>query len=139
MPHQSLDIGNRDGIDAGERFVQQHEGRVRGQRPGNFQPATLARQRNGGRLAQMGDVELGQRSLSLASCLALSFSWNSRTARMLSRPTGGKSRLPVEVANTAARRYIGMPVTSLAVDLDRAFIDRNEAGDHIEAEVLQWC
>ena len=42
MPHQILYVADRDRIDAGERLVQQHEGRLAGERSGDFAAAALA-------------------------------------------------------------------------------------------------
>jgi hypothetical protein len=41
MAHQLLNILDGDGVDACKRFVEQDEGRVRRQRPGNFATAAL--------------------------------------------------------------------------------------------------
>ena len=61
MPDQVADFAHRDGIDAGERLVQQDVGRMGGQAAGDFHPAALAaRQRDDGRVADMGDAEFGQ-------------------------------------------------------------------------------
>src|SRR5205085_7828310 len=47
VAHQYLDIADRDGIDAGEWFIEQHVIRAACQGPGNFDTATLAtRQRS---------------------------------------------------------------------------------------------
>ncbi len=39
---QIADIADRDGIDAGQRFVEQHEGRIRRQRPRDLDTPPLA-------------------------------------------------------------------------------------------------
>src|SRR5690606_33282031 len=41
VPDYPLNIEHGDGIDAGERFIQQHEPRVRGQGTGDLYPAAL--------------------------------------------------------------------------------------------------
>ncbi len=65
-----LDVADRDRVDAGEGLVEQHEGRLAGQRPGDLAaPALAARQRDRGRLAQAGDVELLEQRVELALAL----------------------------------------------------------------------
>ena len=61
MPHGVLDFFDRPGVDAGERFVQQHERGPRRQGPGDLAPAPFAtRQGDRGRLSLVGDAELFQ-------------------------------------------------------------------------------
>ena len=55
------DVGDGQGIDAGEGLVQQHEGRLAGQRPGDLHPPPLAAgERDRRRGAQVVDVQLLQ-------------------------------------------------------------------------------
>ncbi len=66
MPHQLLDITNRDRINASKGFIKQHEGRARRQGTGNFQSTTLtAGQRNSHRFPQMGDRKLFKQLIEL--------------------------------------------------------------------------
>ena len=68
MAHEILDVADRDRIDAGERLVEQHEGRIARQRAGDFAaPPLAARQRDRGRLAQPRDVEFLEQEFELAS------------------------------------------------------------------------
>ena len=54
-----LNVADGDRIDASERFVKQHEGRLAGKRAGDLASAPLAaRQRNRRRLAHARDIEL---------------------------------------------------------------------------------
>src|SRR5438874_4607219 len=56
-----LDVGDGDGIDAGERLVQQQVLRPRHQRPRDLQPPPLAARQRVGRIrGQRGQIELGQ-------------------------------------------------------------------------------
>ena len=64
MADQLADVVHRDGIDAGQRLIQQDVGWVGRQRAGDFDPAALAaRERNGRGVADMRDAELGQERL----------------------------------------------------------------------------
>ncbi len=42
MPYEVLDVADRDGIDAGEWFVEQYEGRFSGERARDFAAPPLA-------------------------------------------------------------------------------------------------
>ncbi len=57
--HDRLDVADGDGIDAGERFVQQEELGPRDQRPRDLEPAPLSTgQLVGTHVVQMGDGEI---------------------------------------------------------------------------------
>src|SRR5258708_23109562 len=75
-PNDALDVEHRDRVDAGERLVEQDEGRLGAERPGYFQsPPLTSRQRNRRMLAQVGDVQvleqLGEARLDLLGREAL--------------------------------------------------------------------
>src|SRR5690606_40653019 len=66
MAHELLNVGDGDGVYAGKGLVEQHEGRVAGERPRDLEPAPLAaRQGDRGRFAQMGDVEFLKKCVEL--------------------------------------------------------------------------
>src|SRR5262245_36238416 len=74
VAYELLDVGDSDGVNAGERLVEQHILRLAGERASDLEPSPLAAgKRDGGRLAQMGDVklveQLVERALSLLAVL----------------------------------------------------------------------
>ena len=137
MPHQIADFAHRDGIDAGQGFVQQDVGRMGRQGAGDFHPAALAaRQRDRRRVADMGDAELGQqrldrgfqpRRIGLRSVRRWRGYSVRRSGRGRSRPLAADSRCPSARGGTWAAGDI------MAVHLDRAGVGRDQAGDHVEA------
>src|SRR3546814_4922929 len=61
LPHQIADVGNGDGVDPGERLVEQDDGRGCRKRPSYFHPPPLApRQRHRRGLAQTLDMEIAK-------------------------------------------------------------------------------
>src|SRR6266545_4136171 len=72
MTHESADVVDGDGVDAGERLVEQHEGWARGEGARNLDAAALAaRQAHGRRRSEPGDTELLEQRVELELALAL--------------------------------------------------------------------
>ena len=137
VPDQLLNVGNGDRVDAGEGFVEQHEVGTAGQRPGDLQPAALAtRQGDGGRLAQVADVEFLEQRVEFAFALlpVLLDDLEHRADVGFHRQPAKDRRFLRQVADAEA----GPPVHRHgrdveAVDLDRALVDGHQAGHHVEA------
>ena len=86
MAHQLLDVADRDRIDAGERLVEQHEGRARGERAGDLDAAPLAARERASTAILRSRVMLNSSSSAVELLLALRLfgSTSSSTARMFS-------------------------------------------------------
>src|SRR3954471_18593772 len=70
VPDEVLDVADGDRVDAGEGLVEQHEGRIAGERPGDLAAAPLAaRQGDRRRRAQPRNVELLEQRIELALAL----------------------------------------------------------------------
>ncbi len=137
VPDELLDVGDGDRVDAGERLVEQHEVWPAGERTGDLQPATLAaRQRDGRRLAQMRDRELLQQFvealLALLSVLLGDLEYGADV--VLDGKAAEDRGLLRQVADAEPRAAVHRHRRDVvAVYLDRALVDRHEAGDHVEA------
>src|SRR5688572_7045902 len=71
VAHKRTNVVNGDGVDAGEGFVEQHEGRTRRERAGDLDSAPLAaRQPHRGRGPETGDAELIEKRVKLALTFA---------------------------------------------------------------------
>src|SRR5258706_4093829 len=105
-PNDALDVEHRDRVDAGERLVEQDEGRLGAERPGYFQAAPLATgERNRRMLAQVGDVQvleqLGEARLDLLGREALQL--EDRLHGLLHRQAAAHRGLLRQVGNAEAR------------------------------------
>src|SRR5260221_13828040 len=105
-PNEALDVEHRDRVDAGERLVEQDEGRLGAERPGYFQAAPLATgERNRRMLAQGGDVQvleqLGEARLDLLGRGALQL--EDRLHVLLHRQAAKHRVLLRQVGNAEAR------------------------------------
>src|SRR5258708_33175198 len=109
-PNDALDVEHRDRVDAGERLVEQDEGRLGAERPGYFQsPPLTSRQRNRRMLAQVGDVqvleELGEARLDLLGREALQL--EDRLHVPLPRQGANHRVLLRQVGDAEARATVG--------------------------------
>ena len=133
---QILDVADRDRIDAGERFVEQHVIRPRRQRARDLDAAPLAAgQRDRRRLAQARDVELVEQASSSASrffLLGLDH-FEHRADVLLDRQAAEDRGFLRQIADAEpgalVHRQLGDVV---AVELDGAVIRLDQAGDHVE-------
>src|SRR5579859_1688077 len=131
------DVGDRQRVDAGEGLVQQHEAGLRRERPGDFHAAALtARQRDGWRVAQVLDVQLfeefgdhGARALAVALA-QLDHSHDVFAHAHAAEDRGLLRQIAHAHAGALVHRLRG---DVLAVEVDRAIVRRDQAGDHVEA------
>ena len=112
MMNEKLDIADRDGIDSGEGFIEEHEGRSPRQGAGDFAAAAFpAGQRDGGCFAEPLDVKLFEQGFKFggASFLVGLNDFQNRANIILDaetaeiwRPPGGDSRSRAARAGTSA-------------------------------------
>ena len=136
VPHKVLNVADGDRVDAGEGLVEQHEGRLSGERARDFAaPPLAARQGDRRRAAQARDVELLQEQ------------FQHRFAR---RPVGlvdlqHRADVVLDIEAAEDRRFLrqvadaeprplehGQAGDVVAVQLDRALVRFDEADDHVE-------
>src|SRR5438067_5004172 len=136
-PNDALDVEHRDRVDAGERLVEQDERRLGAERARDLEaPALAARERDGGVLAQVGDVqvfqELGEARLDLLAREALQL--EDRLHVLLHRQAAEHRVLLRQVGDAQARAPVDRQVRELGlVEVDVAGVDRNQPDDHVEA------
>src|SRR5688572_3639529 len=136
-PNDALDVEHGDRVDAGKGLIQQDEGRSRAERARDLQPPSLSsRQRDGGMLAQVRDVEIleqfAQALLDLAGLKPLQL---EDGLHVLFYGEAPKHRVLLgQVGDSQARAAVDRQVRELvAVEMDGAGVHRHEAHDHVEA------
>ena len=137
MLDQVADFAHRDGIDAGEGFVQQDVGRMRRQAARDFHAAALAaRQRHGRRVADMGDAEFRQQRFHHGfQPGAIGLQQFGGGADILFGGQAAEDRgFLRQVADAQPRAAIHRQLGHvMAVHFDRAGVGGDQAGDHVEA------
>ena len=129
-------VGDGQGVDAGEGFIQQHEGRLARERPGDLAaPPLAARQARGRGVAQVVDAQLFQQTAGLLGNggLAGVMQLHHRHDVVLDRHAAEDRGLLRQIAQTHAGALVhrlGRDV--LAVQPDGAAVRRDQAGDHVE-------
>ena len=131
------DVGDRQGIDAREGFVQEHVGGLGGQRPGDFHPAAFASgQGDGRRLAQVIDPQFRKESrysFPGAAPVRLAQLDHGHDV-LLHRHAPENGGLLRKVTEAHPRTLVhGLGGDLLAVQPDGALIGGDQAGDHVEA------
>src|SRR6185369_17288353 len=133
---QVLDVADRDRIDAGKGFVEQHVVRTRRQRARNLDAAALAAgQRDRRRFAQPRDVEfVEQRVELLLALLARGLDHFEHSADVLLDGEAAEDRgFLRQIADAEPRALIHRQLGDVvAVELDRAAIGLDQAGNHVE-------
>src|ERR1043165_8735133 len=136
-PYDALDVEHRDRVDAGEGLVEQDERRTRAERARDLQPAPLApRQRDRGVLAQVRDVQVLQQlhQARLDVGLRQALQLEDRLHVLLHREASKHRGLLRQVGDAQARAPVDRQMRELvAVEVDRARVDRHEPHDHVEA------
>src|SRR5215208_5524249 len=131
-----LDVADGDRVDAGEGLVEEHEGRLAGQRPGDLAaPALAARERDRRRLAQPRDVELLEQGIELSlALLAVGLGDLEHAADVVLDVEAAEDRgLLGQVADAEPRAPVHRQRRDVvAVEADDALVRRDEAGDHVE-------
>ena len=130
------DVGDGQGVDAGEGFVQQHEAGLARQRPGDLAAAALTARQAGGRgVAQVVDAEFLQQAAGLLGNggLAGVVQFDHGHDVVLDRHAAEDRGLLRQIAQTHAGALVhGLGRDVLAVQPDGAAVGRDQAGDHVE-------
>src|SRR5262249_27148945 len=136
MANERANVVDRDWIDAGEGFVEEHKGRPGGKRTRDFDAAPLAaRQPDRGRGSQAGDPEFVEQSveLLLTRCLVrldrLEHGQNVFLDGQAAKDRGFLRQIADAQSRAAVHRQLG---DVAALDADRALIGGYQPGDHIE-------
>src|SRR5439155_20389281 len=131
-----LNVADRDRIDAGEGFVEQHVVWTRRQRARDFDAAALAAgQRDRGRFAQARDVELIEQRVEFGfALLAVGLDDLEHGANILFHGEAAKNRgFLRQVADAEPRALIHrQPGHVRAVEFDGAAVRLDQSGDHVE-------
>ncbi|MNQ58303.1 hypothetical protein D3C85_724980 [compost metagenome] len=131
------DVGDGQGVDAGEGFVQQHEAGAGGQGAGDLDAATLAARQAGGRgQAQMVDAQLFQQAGRLVADAGggLLMQFDHGLDVLLDRHAAEDGGFLRQIAQAHAGALVhGLLGDLFAVQPDRAAVGRDQAGDHVEA------
>src|SRR5271165_2326622 len=136
MTHEVLDVADSDRIDAGERLVEQHEGRFAGERPGDLAaPPLAAGKRDRRRLAHASDIELVKKRFEhrlaqvairlghLEHRADIVFDVEAAKDRRFLRQIADPEPRPLEHRQS---RHI------VAVELDRSLVRLDQPHDHIK-------
>src|SRR3954468_8851113 len=133
----ALDVEDRDRIDAGKRLVKEDERGLGAEGARDLQaPALTARERNGGVLAQVRDVQvleqLGEARLDRVGLQVLQL--EDRLHVLLDGKPPEHGIFLRQVGDAEPRATVDRQVRELdAVEVDRARVDRHKADDHVEA------
>ena len=141
VAHDALDLADRNRVDAGERFVEQHQARLGGQRAGDLDAAALAAGQ--ARADLVGDVvdlqfveQVGQLALA-AGLVEVGAQLQHQPHVVGDAELAEHRRLLRQVADAVlgarVHRFGG---DVLAVEDDLAGIGRDQADDHVEARGL---
>src|SRR6185369_13981028 len=135
-----LDVGDRDGIDARERLVQQQVLRARHQGARDLQPPPLAaRQRVGGVRRQGGEVELGQQVAGPLPALDRVEIQRLQDGQqvLLYRQLSEDRRLLRQVPHAHAAPLVhGQGRDLLSFQKDTSTLGRQQADQHVEGRRL---
>ena len=139
--HDALDIDNRNGVDARERFVQQHETRFHRQRAGDLHaPALAARQTQTFLVAQVGDMQLVQQLFELVAAAAPVevLAHFQHGHQIVGHAQFAEHRgFLRQVADTSLRAHMhGVTRELVVVEPDRAAVAGDQADNHIETGCL---
>ena len=138
--HKVPDLAHGDGVDAREGFVQQHVAGVRGKAARDLGAAAFAaRERQGGRAAQVADGELGQEFLEpvLPGLAVLLDHLEDGHDVVLDRKAAEDRHFLRQVADARPRAAIHRKERHvLSVDGDGAAVGRDQPGDAIEGRGL---
>ena len=137
LAHQLADVGDRDRVDPGERLVEQHDGRLGRERPGDLAPPPLAPgQRHRRRIAQRRDSELAEQLLQPrrgARAVGLGH-LEHRDDILLDRHAAENRRLLRQIAEAEDRPAVHRQLGDvLAVEEDPAAVGLHQAHHRIEA------
>ena len=137
MRHQIADVGHGDRVDARQRLVEQHETRLRGQRPGDLDPPPLAARKGQRRGApQVGNREFGQQVVERGlALLADRFDHLEHGADVVLHRKAAKDRgllgqIADAHAGAAVHRQVGEIV---AIEGDGPVVGRDQTGNQVEA------
>src|SRR4029453_3902755 len=136
MADQILNVPDRDRIDAGKRFVEQHVVGASSKGAGDLDPAPLAaRQRDRGRFAQPRYVEFLEQGIEFVLAFLLrGFDDLQHGADILLHRETAKDRSflrEVTYAQSGALIH-RQPGDVMAIELDRAAVRLDQAGDHVK-------
>src|SRR4051794_23779301 len=136
VPDQILDVADRDRIDAGEGFVEQHVVRTRRQRARDFDAAALATgERDRGRFSQPRDVEFIEQRIEFGlALLPAGLDDLEHGANILFDGEAAKDRGFLRQITDAEPRALihRQPGHVVAVQLDGTAIRLDQPGDHVE-------
>src|SRR5258705_7197297 len=136
MADQILNVADRNRIDAGKGFVEQHVVRARRQRARDLDAAALAAgQRDRGRFAQARDVEFIEQRIEFGlALLAAGLDHLEHGADILLHGEAAKDRgFLRQVADAEPRALIHRQLGDVvAVEFDGAAIRLDQPGDHVE-------
>ena len=135
-----LDLQHSDRVDPGERFIEQDETRVGGQRAGDFDaPSLAAGKRRRIDVAYMLDMQFGQQALKTIVQLRfgkvqqLQYRTDVFLDIQLAEHRGFLWQVGKPLAGPAVHRQMGQLGI---VDIDIAAIGRHETDDHVETGSL---
>ena len=128
--------GAQRGVERGERLVEQHDRRLRRQRPGQRDALALAARRaraGSARPCAAGRRARARRARGLRRAAPRALAPRQPEGHVVGRPSGaGRARSPGRPCRSAGARAgtrSAGPATALAVDLQRAGVRALEAGD----------
>ena len=138
LANEPVDLGYGDRVDPGEGFVQQHEARPCGERPGDLHPAPLApREVLAARVAQVLETEglhelhgplAAHRGVQAAAKL------KDREQVPFHRELSKDGRFLWQIAEPESRAHMHRAVGEIdVVEVDGPVVGGNEADQHVEA------
>src|ERR1700681_1900602 len=134
MPHQLLDVADRDRVDAGEGLVEQHEGGTRRKRPRDLHaPPLAARERDGGAATHANQIEFVKQRLELlVPALAVGLDDFQHRADIVLDAKPAKDRgFLRKIADAETRAPIhGQLGDIVAVEIDETGISTYKSDDH---------
>ena len=140
MLDQITNFADRDGVNAGQRFIQQDIGRVGRQRAGNFAaPAFTTGKRQGGGAAQMRDAEFRQQFIQhRGTAISFRFHHFQRGADILFHRQAAKDAgFLGQIAKPQPRAAIhGQHGDIMPIHHHAPFIGLHQTGDHVKCRCL---
>src|SRR5690606_17016124 len=138
MADQALDLDDGNGIDAGERFVEQDETRPARERARDLEaPALAAREAHAEAVAPLRDLQVAQQLLERGFALGavqVGARFEYRADVGGRRQVAEHRRLLRQVADAEAGALVHRQARDVApVEQDASPVDRDQADDHVEA------